>query len=132
MRLGDVHYGRIAGVVIYTVDNRSLVRCRKVGASALRAEQFLDVLYHLGDIDVLGVHFVYDDYPGLVGLRRQLECPSGVRLYSRCRGDDYQGGFRRRDCLYGRADKIRVAGGVDYVYQLASLVYVNDLQLYLK
>ena len=126
MRLCDVHQGRVAGIILDAVDDGGLVGGGQVRAAALGAEGFADIFEQLGQVDVLGVDFVYNDEPGDVGLSGKFEEFSGVGFYAGGGGDDDKGGLGCGDGLDCRAEKVRIAGGIDDVYCGAGVGGVDD------
>jgi hypothetical protein len=124
--LCDVHHWGITGVVLDAVDDGGLVGGGEVGASAFGSEGFADILVELGQVDVLGVDFVYDDEARHIGLGGEFEELSGVCFYAGGGGDNETSGFGGRDSFYGGADEVGVAGSVDDVDGAAGVGGVGD------
>jgi len=93
---------------------------------ALGAERFADIFVEQGQVDVLGVDFVYDDEARHVGPGGEFEQLSGVCFYAGGGRDDETSGFGGRNSFYGGSDEVRVAGRVDDVDGSAGVVSVDD------
>ena len=89
------------------------------------AEQFLDVLHQLGEIDVLGVHLVQHDHASQARVARLVENATRVDPDPRLGVDHHDrriDGAQRADRL---SDVVRVARRVDDVEPLAGVLEVD-------
>jgi hypothetical protein len=127
---GDIHYGRAAGLVLDAIDDRGLVFGGQVGAAALRTEGLLDAFYKRAKIGILGVDFVYDDQPWLMGLGSELEESSGVGFDTGCGADDYTGGFSGGYCGDCGSNEVWRARCIDDIDGFAGMLGVDHCGLY--
>ena len=101
-------------------------------SGTLNSTQFLpkrrlDVLNERREIDFLGVELVDDDRAGQTLVRGLGEHLAGVHLDAVDGGDDDDGRLDGGERFEGRADEVRIAGGVEDVEVLAVVIDVEDV-----
>src|SRR5205807_4462938 len=99
---------------------------RSIEENAAFAKSILNGGEQLGELDVVGVHFVDDDHTGQAALPRFREHPPGVHLDTIGGGNDDESGFHSDQGFERAPNKIRIAGRVQQVDLFALMLQMQE------